>query len=451
MPENPTAATAPEPSQTAHPTDKSPADFMADIVGDFTEMEAGKPAPSISRDDKGKFVKPDKPKEAAPAKPSEKPDKVEKPEGEPKPVEDDKPKEEDKPKEGEKAAEIKPVKAAELRTAYEGLKKKVKEELEPEVQRLRAKVKEFEGKPAQEAGPLLEKVKALEERNSQLEKHIEYVDFTQSKEFLTKYAQPYRDAWDQAVADFRQLKVREQTGEDETTGEPVFKSRAASEADLLQLANMDLADMDESAQKMFGASAPRAISHIETLKKLSAAKSRAEEDARNRAGEWKTQRVTEAQTRTQKLAETWTEINKSLQERFPKAFQPEEGDADDKAAHTKGFALADLMFVGEQGLTPEQIEALPSGFRDTLKAGKPLSDAQKVQLHALARLKIANHDRKVAALKKAHARIQELEKAVADYEKSEPAADKAGSSDGKVTAPKDWLESAADEIRALDK
>lgn len=411
---------------------------MSDAIGDFEAMDAGKPLP---RDEKGKFVKPT---EKPPAKPPEKPAErqIEKP---PEKPAAEKPAEETP----EKPAEVKPVKAAELRNAYEGLKKKVKEELEPEVQRLRAKVQEYEAKPPEDTAPILQKMKALEERNAALEKRIEFVDYQQSAEFSTKYDQPYREAWDRAVAEFRELTVREQDGQDEM-GEPKFKTRGADETDLLRLGNMKLADMDATATQMFGASAPRAIRHIEDLKRLSASKNKALAEAQTRASEWRSQQQLQSKSRNETLAKTWAEVNKSLGEKFPKAFNPDEGDSEDKAAHTKGFALADLMFVGEAGLTPEQVESLPAAFRDAVKSKKPLTDEQRVQLHAIARLKMANHDRKVAALKKANLRIAELEKALAEYEASEPKADKAGAG-APAGGTKDWLETVEDELKALDR
>ena len=150
------------------------------------------------------------------------------------------------------------------------------------------------------------------------------------------------------------------------------------------------------------------------------------------------------------VSNTWTEINKSLEERFPGAFKVQADDADDAAAYTKGFALADLLFIGPESLTPNK------SSRCRLVSGRPqsqsshLSDIQRVQLHALARLKMANHDRKVAALTKANARIKELETALAEYESSEPQAGKAGEGAPSTTS-KDWLETAEDELRALDK
>jgi len=308
----------------------------------------------------------------------------------------------------------------------------------------------LESRKPEDTAPVLAKMKALEERNAQLEKHMEYVDFTQSNDFTTKYAEPYRQAWTEAVAEFRELTVREPAGTDEDSGEPKFNRRTADENDLLKLANMRLSEMDAAAQDMFGASAARAIGHLQNIKKLSAAQANALEQAKTKAGEWKSQRSIEFKQRTKMMGDTWNETNKTLETKFPKAFHVEQENAEDVAAHSKGFALADLMFLSASSLKPEAIETLPASFRETVKAGKPLSEVQKVQLHALARLKMANHDRKVAQLKKANARITELEASLAAYEKSEPTAGKAGDGGGAVTG-KDWMQQAEDELRALDK
>ena len=445
----PETLTAPPPPTTTAPTtpeapaaERSPTDWMGDTESDFADMEAGRTPPPRERDESGKFQpKSRKPVEKAPEKPVEKPvekeaDAVVEPE---KPAE----KPEDKP-----AEPIKPVKAAELRTAYEGLKKRVKEEYEPQLQSLKAKVQDFETRKPEDNKPILDKLTTLEKRNSELEKQIEYVDYQQSKEFTSKYAEPYREAWADAVTEFRELAVREAAGEDES-GEPKFTSRPADENDLLKLANMRLSDMDAAATAMFGPSASRAINHIQNLKKLSGAQAKALEEARTKSGEWKQQRTMEGQTKAKQTVDAWVEVNKNLQEAFPKAFSVEQENAEDVASHTKGFALADLMFLGGAALKPEQIEALPASFKENIKAGKPLSEVQTVQLHALARLKMANHDRKVVALKKATERIAELEKSLADFEKSEPAAGKAGEGDRPGT--KDWMETAEAELKALDR
>lgn len=436
----PPATTAPAATQAteAPSTERAPAEFMADAMGDFAEMDQGKPPTSVPRDEKGKFTKAsEKPREQAPAKAEESKPAAE----ESKPAQEETPAQTEAPK---------PVKAAELRTAYEGLKKRVKEELEPELQRLRAKAAEAEGKPTKEAEVLLDKIKGLEEDNSRLRKTVALHDYKQDETYQKTYEEPYRKAYAETISEFLQLKVREQTGEDDE-GQPTYSERPAQEADMLRLANMDPADMYKTAEQMFGTlAASDVIANLKTLRRLGKARRDAETEAAEKSVKWKSEREAQALARSQAAAKSWSEINKSLEEKFPKAFKPEDGNADDKSAHTKGFALADLLFTGASALSPEQVEALPSSFRDTIKAGQPLSDAQRVQLHALARLKMANHDRKVAALKKAVAEIAELKKSLAEYEKSEPDASRAGSGE-RPAAGKDWLESAGDELRALDR
>lgn len=430
------ASSAPQtpPPAQATPTERAPSEFMADIEGDFADMDAGRqPA---KRDDKGKFTPVEKPK--GQEKPAEKPSE--------KPVEGDKPTEVAAEKPGEAP---KPVKAAELRTAYEGLKKKVSQELEPEIQKLRAKVQEYETKGPTDTAPILQKLQATEQRAQQAEKALAHLDYSQSEDFRTKYSQPYSEAWTDAVSEFRQLRVRESAGIDEATGDPKFTARPANEDDLLKLANMSLADMDEAATAMFGPSASRAIGHLQNIRKLSSAQHKALEDAKTKSVEWRQQRQVEFQQRQQNANKTWEEINRGLEERFPKAFKVDDTDPEDKGGHTKGFALADLLFLGNNALTPEQVEALPAGFRDTVKSKKPLTEAQKVQLHALARIKMANHDRMIPRLKKANARIAELEKSLAEFEKSEPSAARAG--EGGQVSNKSWDQQVEDELRALDK
>lgn len=438
----PTLSTAPPPAAPPPPppTDKPPADYMADIIGELEQMDAPAPPPEP------------KPKKAD--KPVAKPPETKAPAAEPKPEKDAEKPPETPPK---PAAEEppKPVKAAELRTAYETLKKRFKEEYEPELQRTKAKLQELEAKVAtvdEPAKQSLEKLqsnlKQVEQRNEELENRIRYVDYTRSKEFVTKYQQPYRDAWNEAVTEFRELSVREPAGEDEN-GDPKFTTRPADENDLLRLANMRLAEMDETATRIFGASAPRAISHIQNLKKLSSAQAKALEDAEKRSKEWYQDQESQAQNSQKSRAAAWLEINKALEDRFPKAFKPDDADAEDKTAHTKGFALTDLMFHGPKGITPEQVEALPAGFRDAVKSGQPLTEEQNVKLHSLVRLKAANHDRQVAALKKAQARIAELEKSLAEFEKSEPGGGRL--EPAPKPGDKDWLEQAEQELKSMDK
>ena len=374
-------------------------------------------------------------------KPAEQP--KEKPAGE---VEVEKPAAEAAPKPGETAAPKSPMRV--LGEKYETLKKEVETTYKPTIQRLESQIKDLEKAAA--SPELAEQVHQWKARAESAEKKLEVEAFTKSPKYENEFEKPYVEAYHRAVSQLKALKVKEQTGETENpeTGmkEPVYQYRLATESDLLKLSNMDVSEMDEAVSKLFGASAPRVLQHIEKLKELASARRNAAQTAEQSAEEARKQQAASAQERMKTIAGTWMEVNKSLEEKFPKAFKPLDGDTEDAAAHARGFALGDLTFVGERGLTPQQVEALPSAFRDTIKAGQPLTEAQRVQLHALARLKIANHDRLNARLKKANARIAALEKDLADFEKSEP-----GGRPGARTSPggtgKDWLETAEDELR----
>jgi hypothetical protein len=404
---------------------------MADAMADFEDLNAGKPV--RERDETGKFRAAPKEKPTAQPAPEKPAAEVQKPAGEvaAKPEDTSAPKS--------------PMRA--LGEKYDTLKKEVETTFKPTIQRLESKLKELETKAA--SPELTEQVNHWKSRAEAAEKKVETVNFTQSQKYQDQYQKPYVEAWNRAVAQFRELTIREQAGENEL-GEPIINSRPADENDLLKLANLKLSEMDEAVSKLFGASAPRVLQHIEKLKELATARRNAEQEADKRAVEARKEEQANGEVRIKHLADTWTEVNKSLEEKFPKAFRPEENDTEDAAAHTRGFALGDLLFIGETGLRPDQIEALPAVFRDTIKAHQPLSDAQRVQLHALARLKIANHDRQVSRVKKLQARVAELEKNLADYEKSEPGG-RPGARESKTGDGLYTLDSAQAEISALDR
>lgn len=449
MPDAP--ATTPAPAAAAPaaapPADKAPADFMAAEMADFAAMDqAPPPAPAKApvrgtppKGEDGKFVKRETKSPVTPAK---------KPEEGQTPPEEGAAKPDDTQTPPEAPGAKTPMGA--LRERYDGLSKKVKEELQPEIQRLKAKLEQYEGNGGEPVDPVQTqaRIKTLEERNKELEQRIALVDYEASQEFSTKYDQPYRQMWQRAVSAFSQLTVKEPAGEDDM-GNPTFNARAATEADLIKLGAMPLSELDEAAANLFGASAPRAVQYIERLRDLAESRQTALTEAKTRAGEWKNQQELQSKALQKSRATAWDEVNKGLAQKFPKAYNPEDGDVEDKAAHEKGFALADLVFLGHGSLTPEQIETLPASFKETMKAGKPLNEMQKVQLHALARLKIANHERLLAGRKKDKARIAELEKALAEYEKSEPGGRPSVPREGGAAG--DWLETASAELKAMDK
>lgn len=409
-PAAPAAKPAPSPAPPAEPSPSSaaPINFDADIDADLASLDDAKP------------------KEApkAPEKPVETP-KVKEPE---KPVET--PKTEEKP--------IRPVKAADLRGAYEGLKKKVAEEYQPTIQRLEAKLKELEA--AHKDDPAnKQRLEAAQKRVEELESEIKFVNYKKSSEFKDKYEKPYQEAWDIAVRQISQLQVSTEGGE----------PRAATASDILALANLPLGELDAKAEELFGRSAPRVIRHIEKIRELSDAQHKALEEAQKSAGDREKQLTEQQQQAKQQVIKLWQGANDELAKKYPAWFSKDEADAEGNTLLEKGFSLADLHFVGPADLTPDQVELLPPAFRDALKARGSLTVQERVRLDALLRNKIASHDRLAMRLKKANGRIKELEASLKQYEESEPPAGKAGGRPPAVET--DPMQEAFAEIDSFDR
>lgn len=395
------------------PAEKPPASsdggsWLDEIEG----LDDSRPVP----EGKGEVEPPVKPPEGTPRPQGEKPaDKPGDKPGDKPPV----------PPEGQ----AKPMKAAQLRDLYEGLKKEKAEVLMPKLQQLEAQIQELQSKGPEEIKALTERATAAERRRDELESHIQYLDYQNSQDFQTKFAQPYREAYTRAVADFEQLTVRVPDGEDPITHEQSFSARKATADDLLYLANLDLSKMDEEAEALFGKSAPRVIRHVEKVRELSEAQARALRDAKANTGQWIKTRQTQTKAVRDRELKLWDQYNKDIVERFPKMFGPDEADPEGNALLEKGFALADRLFVPTKENAPKTIE-------------------EKVQLDALLRYKIANHDRLARKYKLAAKELEELKAELAQYERSTPPR---GGTASTAAPSKSFIQETEAEIDALNE
>lgn len=420
--EPPAAPAAPSTPPTQSPASAAPIDFGADIDADLASLDDSRqppPAPAKAPEKPTPTVKPsEKPEAAKPA------DKT----ADAKPA--DKPVDEPPPK---------PVKAADLRGAYEGLKKRVKDELEPKLHQLEARVKEYETRKPEDTAPLQAKLEAAQKRADELESEIRFVNYRKSNEFKEKYEKPYEEAWASALAQIRQLQVATEDG----------GTRPATDSDILALANMPVGELDAKADEMFGRSAPRVVRHIEKIRELSDAQHKALADAQKNAGEREKTLTVQQQAARTELLKLWQGSNKELAEKYPAWFGHSEDDPEGNALLDKGFALADLHFVGRNDMTEQQIDLLPPAFRDALKSRGYLTPQERVQLDARLRNKAANHDRLVLRVKRLTAELKEKTDALAEYEKSSPPAGKAG--EGSAAAVADELATAEAELDKIDR
>jgi hypothetical protein len=417
----PTAKPATAPAKPAAPASPAPPDPKAqDFLGEYG-ADIDKLSQENEDREKGR-------------KPTEKP----KADAEPKPDESA------KPAEGAAAEPPEPVKLSDLRSAYANLKKRVKEEYEPKIQQFQAlesKLKELENSNPPEVKALQERLASAEKRVDELESEIVYVDYKKSKDFQEKYQRPYEEAWRDALADLSELSVELEDG----------NTRPATDKDLLALASLPLGEARKRANAMFGDSADDVMAHRRKIIDLSNAQTKALEDARNKGVERAKTSETERKATHEKTVKMWGEANTAIVQKWPKMFAPVEGDQEGTALLVKGQTMADRLFAPTTQADVDQLNA--QGRTSEAKEAElrlaPKTPEEAVHLHALIAQKIRNHDRLALWYNKAQKKIAELEKALAEYEKSTPHGGDGGSP--AADSLESSIEQANAEIDALSK
>jgi hypothetical protein len=424
MPTTAAKPSAPSPTPKAASPSPKAGDAAPDVIGSaesndpfkdaFAEIdrEAGE---ETERDDKrnrpGKSSLEDKSKANGDAKPSDA-----------------------KPKDDE------PKTPKELRDVYNALKEKVSKEYEPQVKELstlRAKVKELESRDETETTSTRAEIEAVKKRNAELERHMKFVDYKQSKEYK-ELETTLNDAWSGAMRKLGGISISRM---DTESGETV--ERELTVDDLARYARLDPKLLWKELKQEIPDAAERTtvINHVQKIQDLSDSVFKAEEKAKAEADTHaKTQTETQRQfaARREKL---WKETNAALAEKYPKWFGRDDADPEGNAVFDKGKAFSDLVFSPGE-LTPERIELLPKMFREAIESRQPFPPEALVRLQAIAANKLANHDRAISKLKAANTRISELEKSLKQYEESGPDAITIGRgrrvNDGPLTADEEF-------------
>lgn len=311
---------------------------------------------------------------------------------------------------------VKPVKAADLRAAYDGAKQKIKE-YESKVSAYETKLKEYESKPPEDNKPLLERLASLEKENNDFKEELKFTNYVKHPEFTEKYQKPYNEAWAKAVREIEQLAVQQEDG----------STRQANPQDILALANSPLSALDERAEAMFGRSSARVIRHVERIRDLAEAQEKAIADAKTTGSEREKSMRVQQEQRNAHISQVLQKTNESLKTKYPKWFGNDPTDMEGNTIFNKGMEYVDQTFRGDSAV-PED---------------------QRISRMAIIRNKAANHDRIALHLKNANSQIAELQASLKAYEASEPAAGKA--SEAGAAKGGNWESDAFSEIDALDK
>lgn len=375
------------------------------------------------------------------------PDVPKKPKAPEKPKEEtppDKPKEEETPP-GEvetppEKPEVpeKPVKAADLRKAYEESQRKIRDDLNPKVNKLEARIRELESSKPKEIEPLQQQLASVTKRNAELEKQVEFLDYKESPKFKKEFWDPYVAKYNEALNELRQVEVDLADG----------GKRRGTEDDLLELWNLESGALRRRCNELFGDSSDDIVPIVKEVQRLGRAQSKALEDAQKGSEERIAARRAAAITDSTERARKWKEYNGNLAEKYPTFFKPIEGDTEGNKRLAAGHALTGLLFHTDD-LTSEQKALLPPAFRADLEGQGRLSPDNIVRLHALIMNKASNHDRAIYQLKQARDEIKELRKSLAEFEASEPPG--GGGSPGGGSGGGHWNDDADAEIDKLDR
>src|ERR1700744_1285778 len=200
---------------------------------------------------------------------------------------------------------------------------------------------------------LEERAAKAEQRATELEKQLTFVDYSQTEEFKTTYVKPYEGAWGKAMEELRELTVPDGNG-----GE-----RQIVPNDMLAIVNAPLAKARQMAEELFGNFANDVMTHRNTIRGLYEKQAAAIEDAKKNGFEKQKQQQEQAQQAdaqlTKAITDTWQAENEAVMknEKVSTLFKPRDGDDKWNTMLQQGYELVDKGFAmnpRDPKLTPEQ-------------------------------------------------------------------------------------------------
>lgn len=290
----------------------------------------------------------------------------------------------------------KPLKAAELRQAYQDLKSK-HAQLESELAEVRGKVAD----PA-ERERLDQELQQMRQRNEQLEHELKLTNFASSDDYKQNYEKPFVDAYQSGRAKVASMKLVARKNDE---GEVTQEARIAQPQDfdaIMQIANDE--EAAEMAEQMFGNKAALVLYHRERVLEANQKRLAAIEEYRQKGAERMTKQGEEQKKLAQRLTESFKTLNQQAADKYPQWFKPEEGDERGNQLLQQGFAMADLAFSGNGKLSPDEL----------------------VKLHSAVRNKAAGFDRLVYRNNQLQRKVKELEKKLGGFKQSTPGKTTAG-------------------------
>lgn len=300
----------------------------------------------------------------------------------------------------------KPTRAAELRTAYEKSKTRIKE-LEGQLEKVSKATADPNDNPQVKA--LSSRIEQLEKTLSAKESALRVSAFEQSQEYQDKYEAPLKRAFEQAYADIQQLKVTDSEGNE----------RAAGAADFNSLIQMPLPQAIAAA-KVFGEASTEVLAHRRRILEMNNNRQQAISEAHSRHENL----VKEQGALMTQQRQWWSDENKEAESKYTQWSKPDDTDSKESEILTKATQIADLAFSDVSHLPPKE----------------------RVKLHAAIRNKARWFDLQAYRNRKLTEKIADLEKKLDEYEESTPTAESVRR-EAPAKGPATW----EDELEALEK
>ena len=305
-----------------------------------------------------------------------------------------------------KPAAPEPKNAPELREAYYRSKEVIAAK-EKELADLRT---QLSAKPKAELNGEAEKyqsrIKELEDRLNERETALKFADYSQSQEYKDQYEKPLEEAMKTASGEIQSFTVIQADGTE----------RPATLNDIRPMMSMKPGDAWKAAREIFGDAAPAIMRYRDQIVGLNQKAQSALEEFRTKGAERLKQEeesLTAEETQAaQARIQAYEQHIGSRATQLPQLYGEDPADPDGNKLLEAGRRLAEVAFKGSDTVNEDEMV--------------------KIQAEAAAR--VIGFGRMVLRNRNLQAKVDELTKKLAGYEKSEP---KRGGRDGDVPPAED--------------
>lgn len=291
--------------------------------------------------------------------------------------------------------------------------------LKTRVAELEKQVNDHKSKQPEDLTPKLE---AANKRLQELEQEIQFVEYSKSSDFNSRFQKPFEDAFSKASSDLRGVQVQYEEGGD-------MKTRPIDVDDIAFLANLPPEKARIQIKAWFPEDFAEVRNHVTEVRRLGESRAEALKSARENG----TQRTNQFQQQMKGIQDhavkTWEKVTAENATKFD-FLKTVDGDDEHNTALTKAQEMV------TQGLSKNAYDPRlsPEDRENVIRQQASIRD----RAIAYSPLKLAN--------KRLKAKVAELEKALGDYKKTEPGAGDRRSKDNGTSNGSNGMVGAMDRL-----